>query len=120
MPDPVELMTFVDLQDHELTLWGVVCQHRGWSATLVVRGNALGYVEVARPAKRAAEVRIAIRLRREEDSPFGDGAMREFEATVVRGVRKCLWGERSWPKHTVDFSYRVEVFEHEPPEAAES
>ena len=46
--------------------------------------------------------------------------MREFEATVVRGVRKCLWGERSWPKHTVDFSYRVEVFEHEPPEAAES
>jgi hypothetical protein len=107
-----DIDSFLDLQDHELALWGVVPRSHSIASNLVIRGASLGFVRVARLQKRSPEIRIAIRLTRGAELTCGDEALQKFEATVVSGVRKCLWGDCTWPKHTIEFSYNVQTQEH--------
>jgi hypothetical protein len=103
--------SFLDLQVHELALWGIVPRTKGLRSKLVVRGFEIGYVRVSRLQTRSPRIRISIGLTRGAELLFGQAPLREFETTVVQGVRKCLWGDGAWPKHTVEFTYRVETSE---------
>ena len=71
MNNRVVLESFADLKDHELTLWGVVPAHQDMKATLVVRGDPIGYVQAARLQKRSAQIRIATSISGEKYSRGG-------------------------------------------------
>lgn len=95
------------LQDHELALWGVAVRGAREYSVLVIRGNCIGYVHATGLHKRSPAIRIAVRIAGSGEWTFGTNALKVFENTVVRGVRKCLWGDAPWPKHTLEFAYSV-------------
>lgn len=111
IPVGTSLESFADLQDHELALWGVVRRTNNLVSILVVRGCTIGYVRAARLQKRVPEIRIEIRLTRDAQMTFGDETVQKFEYAILRGVRKCLWGVGTLPKHMVEFTYGVQTVE---------
>ena len=94
------------LRDWEIGLWGSASPEGSYALT--ARGEKVGYVTLKSAKDALHEVLIQCFA---EDSAGWVGVEAKqnplLDATIIAGVRKCLFGPEGWPKHEIELAYRT-------------